>query len=66
MDEFITLLHEKLEKAREQVARNGGAGVFLPSRHPSHNDYAEGVLEGLQQAYDLLSKQIAKDLTRHK
>lgn len=62
MDEYITLLHDMLQKAKAQVARN--EEYRDPYRHPSHADYADGVAEGLQQAYDLLSKQILKDLTK--
>jgi len=64
MDEYITLLHDELLKAKEQVKRN--EEHYKKDRHQSHNDYAEGIADGLQQAYDLLCKQVAKDLARRR
>ncbi len=58
MDEFITLLHDLLVNAQKYAEKD--------FRHPSHRDHAEGIADGLQIAYDLLSQCIAKDLTRTK
>lgn len=57
MEEYKSLLRERLAKAQEQVARNNDYAKRAGSRHESHNDYAEGVRDGLQAAYDLLPKQ---------
>ena len=56
INHYIDLLHKKLLKAQEAATKD--------FRHSSHRDYAAGIADGLQTAYNLLESEIENDTKR--
>lgn len=56
MDEYKAILKAMLDKQEAQVLANDRYAEIHRERHSSHNDYAEGLRDGLQLAYDRLCK----------
>lgn len=56
MDEYIAALRDRIMQARKNVSKHDSNR----RAHPSHREYSEGVADGLQMAYALLTDFLPK------